>query len=130
MKKLRITVGKKTYDVTVEVLSDDTPVPQPTAVPAASASPPTSVAADSSAASSAPRMPAAAGAVGSPMAGTVKSILVKQGDEVTAGKPLLILEAMKMENQITASSAGTVKIVNVREGASVQEGEVLLVIER
>jgi len=129
MKKLRITVGKKTYDVTVEVLSDDTPAPQPAAVSAASASPPTSDAADGSTTSSTPRT-LAAGAVGSPMAGTVKSILVKQGDEVTAGKPLMILEAMKMENQITASSTGTVKNVNVREGASVQEGETLLVIER
>ncbi len=63
------------------------------------------------------------------MAGTVKSILVKQGEEVAAGKALVILEAMKMENQITASSSGTVKKVNVQEGASVQEGEVLLVIE-
>ena len=63
------------------------------------------------------------------MAGTVKSILVKQGDEVSIGTQLVILEAMKMENQITAPSAGTVKKVNVQEGASVQEGEVLLVIE-
>ena len=63
------------------------------------------------------------------MAGTVKSILVKQGEEVAAGKALVILEAMKMENQITASIGGTVKQINVAEGAAVQEGQVLVVIE-
>ncbi len=54
-----------------------------------------------------------AGAVTSPMAGAIKSILVKEGDVVKQGQALVILEAMKMENQITAPVAGTVKSINV-----------------
>lgn len=131
MKKLRITVGKKTYDVTVEVLSDDAPTSPSVGAQAAPVAPSTSPApapAASAAPASTPQSHGA-GDVDCPMAGTVKSILVKQGEEVSIGKALVVLEAMKMENQITATIAGTVKSVNVEEGASVQEGEVLLVIE-
>jgi glutaconyl-CoA decarboxylase len=63
------------------------------------------------------------------MAGAIKSVLVKQGDSVKQGQSLVILEAMKMENQITAPSAGTVSSVDVAEGDSVTEGQVLVVLE-
>ena len=63
------------------------------------------------------------------MAGSVKSVLVEVGDEVNERQPLIILEAMKMENQITAPIAGTVQSVEVSEGESVAEGHVLLVLE-
>ena len=63
------------------------------------------------------------------MAGTIKSVLVKHGDSVKQGQPLVVLEAMKMENQITAPVAGRVKSVDVKEGESVQESHILLVLE-
>jgi glutaconyl-CoA decarboxylase len=63
------------------------------------------------------------------MAGTIKSVLVKPGDTVKQGQPLVVLEAMKMENQITAPVAGCVKSVDVKAGDSVQESHVLVVLE-
>ena len=129
MKKLRITIGKKTYDVTVEVLSDDSPqqtravlgkpavaMTAPPATPQSAAAPP------------APSQ-TVAGAIYSPMAGLVKSIAVKVGDEVKANQLVVVLDAMKMENQIMAPSAGTVAGIEAKEGQSVQEGELLLVLE-
>jgi glutaconyl-CoA/methylmalonyl-CoA decarboxylase subunit gamma len=128
MKKLRITVGKKTYDVTVEVLSDDDP--QRGRMPAAHLSshsapsppPPSSPSTPES------KAPMAAGAVTSPMAGTVKSLLVKAGDTVEAGQALVILDAMKMEVPVSAPVAGTVESVAAREGQAIQEGAVLVVL--
>jgi len=73
--------------------------------------------------------PAAKGAVPAPIAGRVLSIRVKAGDQVKAGDVLLILEAMKMENEIKAPSDGVVKEVLVAEGARVAEGEGLVVVE-
>ncbi len=67
--------------------------------------------------------------VTSPMAGAIKSILVKQGDSVKQAQPLVILDAMKMENQISAPVAGTVVKIDVAAGDSVTEGQVLLVLE-
>ncbi len=64
-----------------------------------------------------------------PLPGTVIAIKVKEGDTVSAGQTLVVLEAMKMENNIDAEKAGVVKSVNVQAGATVMEGEVLLVIE-
>ncbi len=57
-----------------------------------------------------------------PMPGVVLKILVKVGDVVTKGMPLVILEAMKMEHAITAGSDGTVTAINCREGEMVQPG--------
>ena len=64
-----------------------------------------------------------------PLPGTVVAVKVKEGDSVSAGQTLVVLEAMKMENNIDAEKAGVVKSVNVQAGATVMEGEVLLVIE-
>ena len=69
-----------------------------------------------------------AAAVMSPLPGLIQKVLVKVGDQVTAGQNLLIMEAMKMENEIQAKSAGTVTAVNVKEGDSVEEGIELVVI--
>ena len=129
MKKLRITIGNKSYDVTVEDLTEpNTLSPSfPTAAPIASHAPaPTQ---PQAAPSAKPKLPVDTGAVTSPMAGVIKSILVKPSDSVKQGQALVILEAMKMENQITAPMAGEVKSVDVGEGDSVQEGHVLLVLE-
>jgi len=61
-----------------------------------------------------------------PMPGRVVRVLVKPGDEVAAGQPLLVIEAMKMENELVAARGGTVREVGVAEGASVETGRLLV----
>ncbi len=62
------------------------------------------------------------------MPGLVVRVEVEPGQQVTAGAPLVVLEAMKMENQLAAPAAGTVTEVRVRPGATVEKGAVLVVI--
>ncbi len=80
-----------------------------------------------------PRIAAAAPTSGSvvkcPLPGTVLSIRVAVGDKVAPGQNLVVLEAMKMENNIDADRAGVVKQIFVQQGATVMEGDNLLVIE-
>jgi pyruvate carboxylase subunit B len=64
-----------------------------------------------------------------PMPGIILSIAVKEGDQVNAGDALLVLEAMKMENEIHAPRAGTIKKVYVSEGAEVRAGSELVEFE-
>lgn len=64
-----------------------------------------------------------------PLPGTVLSINVKVGDTVSAGQTLVVLEAMKMENNIDADRGGVVKQILVQQGATVMEGDNLIVIE-
>ena len=64
-----------------------------------------------------------------PMPGKVVRVLVKAGDQVTARQPVVVVEAMKMENELRASRGGTVAEVLVREGNSVDAGALLLVIQ-
>jgi 3-methylcrotonyl-CoA carboxylase alpha subunit len=66
------------------------------------------------------------GHLAAPMSGTVVAVLVKVGDTVARGAPLLILEAMKMEHTITAPAAGTVSAVHYRERDQVREGAELI----
>lgn len=68
------------------------------------------------------------GAVAAQIAGRVTSIRVKVGDSVTAGDVLLLLEAMKMENEIKAPTGGVVSEIPVREGDRVAEGDTLVVL--
>ena len=63
------------------------------------------------------------------MQGTIVKVIVNVGDEVEAGQALLVLEAMKMENQISSESGGTVAEVRVSAGESVSTGDVLVIIE-
>jgi biotin carboxyl carrier protein len=63
------------------------------------------------------------------MTGKILSVKVKKGDQVKKGETLCILEAMKMENEITTSKAGTVREVYVFEGSSVSEGDTLFIID-
>lgn len=74
--------------------------------------------------------PAAAGgnAVKAPLPGTINDILVTVGQQVNVGDTVLVLEAMKMQNNIETEYAGTVKSINVNKGDSVMEGAVLLTI--
>ena len=64
-----------------------------------------------------------------PLPGTVLNINVKVGDQVTTGQTLLILEVMKMENNIDADRGGVVKQILVQQGATVMEGDSLIIIE-
>lgn len=64
--------------------------------------------------------------VKAPMPGLIVEVKVKPGDAVNVGDPLLILEAMKMENVLKASGPGTVKVVKVEKGKSVDKGQVLI----
>lgn len=73
--------------------------------------------------------PVGAGTVTVPMQGTIVKVLVAEGDEVEAGQALCVLEAMKMENNITSEAAGVVKELRVEAGASVGSGDVVAVIE-
>ena len=69
---------------------------------------------------------ASAGSVLAPIPGLVLRLLVKEGDSVNAGDPVLILEAMKMESEIASTATGIISKINVKEGTSVQEGETLI----
>ena len=64
-----------------------------------------------------------------PMPGRIVRLLVKPGDEVVARQGLVVVEAMKMENELTAARAGRVKDVGVTEGQSVQAGQLLVIVE-
>lgn len=67
--------------------------------------------------------------IAAPMPGRVVRVLVAAGDEVQPRQPLVVVEAMKMENELSASRAGRVKDVQVRDGMSVEAGRLLLVVE-
>ena len=112
MKHYTITVNGIPYNVTVEeTAAGAAPAPAPKAAPAP-----------------APKAaPAAAGsvAVNAPMPGTILDVKVAPGAAVKAGDVLVILEAMKMENEIVAPQDGTVAAVNVKKGDSVNSGDVL-----
>jgi acetyl-CoA/propionyl-CoA carboxylase biotin carboxyl carrier protein len=69
------------------------------------------------------------GTVMVPMQGTIVKVVVAVGDTVEVGQTVCVLEAMKMENAVTAEKAGTVKEIRVTEGASVGPGDVVAVIE-
>lgn len=127
MKKLRITVDGKVFDVSVELLdqvSSTTVAPAPAPAPVAAA--PTPVAAPAPAPTPVPAPTAAgAGDVPSPLAGKVVSLDVTPGSVVNAGDQILTLEAMKMNTIIYAPSAGTLTAFCVNPGDTVQEGQAL-----
>lgn len=123
MKNYRITVNGTAYDVAVEELGAGTvPAAAPVAaVPAAPAP---------AAAPVAPAPAATSGAEGSvkiaaPMPGKILSIKANQGQAVKRGDVVMILEAMKMENEITAPEDGTIAGINVAVGDSVESGDTL-----
>lgn len=72
--------------------------------------------------------PAAGSKVTTPLPGTILDVFVNVGDTVKEGQTVVLLEAMKMENNIEADVAGTVKEVKVRKGDSVLEGDILVII--
>lgn len=118
MKMYKVNVNGTEYEITLEVV--DAADVKPAAAPAAAAP----VAAAPAAA------PATAGGetVVAPMPGTILSVNVANGAAVKKGDVLLVLEAMKMENEITAPCDGTVSSVPATKGATVNTGDVLCVI--
>jgi biotin carboxyl carrier protein len=115
MKKYNVTVNGTAYEITLEVVDAAEVKAAPAAAPA-----PAPVAAPA---------PAAGGeTVTSPMPGTILSVNVQNGAAVKKGDVLMVLEAMKMENEIMAPVDGTIASVNVQKGASVETGAVLCVI--
>ena len=78
------------------------------------------------AAPAAPQGPAGAVAINAPMPGNILDVRVAPGDSVKAGDTLLILEAMKMENEISAPQDGTIATIDVRKGDTVSSGDLLV----
>lgn len=128
MRKFMINVNGKSYEVDVEEITGGAQAPAAFVAPAAPAAPAPS-AAPAPAPEAKPAAPAGAqGAVSvtAPMPGTILRINAKVGDAVKAGQAIIILEAMKMENEIVAPQDGTIASVNVSQGASVNNGDVLV----
>ena len=131
MRKFKVNVNGVSYNVEVQeegvvvnaapaaVAVAAAPVPAPTAAPAPAPA----------VAKSAP-VEVAAGdtTINSPMPGKIVKVLVKVGDKVKKGDNIVILEAMKMQNEIPTMVAGTVKSISVSAGQGVKPGEVLAVI--
>jgi biotin carboxyl carrier protein len=122
MKNYRITVNGTSYDVAVEELAAGA-VAAPVAAPAPVAAAP--VAAPAPAA--APAKSAGAGSikVASPMPGKILDVKAKVGDSVKKGQVILILEAMKMENEVVAPEDGTVASIDTTTGSMVEAGDTL-----
>lgn len=118
MKNYRITVNGVAYDVAVEEMGEGAA----TSAPAAAPKPAEPKAA-----------PAAAGAgavkINSPMPGNILSVKASAGQAVKKGDVLMILEAMKMENEICAPQDGTIASVQVSAGDSVESGDVLVTMD-
>lgn len=117
MKKYNVTVNGTAYEITLEAVdaADVKAAPAPAAAPAAAPAP--------------AAKPAAGGeTVSSPMPGTILSVNVTNGATVKKGDVLMVLEAMKMENEIMSPCDGTITSVNVSKGAAVETGAVLCVI--
>ena len=129
--KYEITMGGRKYTVEVEVKDampmDEFAVYQP-AAPAAPAVEAAPVAAPAAAPAAAPVAIAQGTKVESPMPGNILKVNVSVGDQVSNGQLLVVLEAMKMENEILAPKAGKVLQVLVSKGSTVDSGAVLVVL--
>ena len=129
--KYKVTLNSKVYEVEVEegaaMLIDDheAHVPAP-AAPAAPA--PVPAAAPVAAAPAAPSPTAAGETIPAPLPGTVLAVKVAAGESVKAGQVLVVIEAMKMENEILAPHDGTVVQVVTAKGAAVDTGAPLVVL--
>jgi len=144
MRKYDLTINENSYSVTVKEVTDTKawvevngeehvvkindiqslvlPETVPTRPPESTSAPVAQPAA--AAAAQSPQI----GSVTAPMPGQIKAILVREGDRVTVGQKLLVMEAMKLENKLPATKDGIVKSVLVRDGDIVSQGQELLVI--
>lgn len=132
--KYKVTLNGRTYEVEVEagkaMLLDEyaavAPVAAPVAAPAAA---PVAAAAPVVAPAAAPAVSVSGGTtVSAPMPGNILKVNVTAGQAVKEGDVLLVLEAMKMENEIMAPRAGTVAQVLVTKGATVDTGATMVVL--
>ena len=131
--KYKVTLNGRTYEVEVEagkaMLLDEYEAIVPTAAPvAAPAAAPAPVAAPAAAPAPAAVAPVAGDAVTAPMPGNILKVNVTPGQAVKEGDVLVVLEAMKMENEILAPKACTVKQVLVSKGSTVDTGATLVVL--
>ena len=137
MKKFKITVNGQAYEVEVEeiggaapapaaVPTPVAPAPQPAAPAAPSAAPATPAAAPSSAAME--PIPDGAVVIKAPMPGKISALKAEAGQAVKRGDVLLVLEAMKMQNDITATAEGKLHSLRVNVGDNVKTGDALAVI--
>ena len=123
MKQYKVTVNGTAYEITLEAI-DASEVKATTAAPAAT---PTPAAAPAAAPAPVAAAPAGGESVNAPMPGNILDIKVASGAQVKKGDVLIILEAMKMENEIMAPCDGTVNVV-VTKGSAVETGAVLCTI--
>lgn len=131
--KYKVTLNGRTYEVEVEagkaMLLDEYEAIVPAAAPvAAPAAAPAPVAAPAAAPAPAAAAPVAGEAVTAPMPGNILKVNVTAGQAVKEGDVLVVLEAMKMENEILAPKACTVKQVLVSKGSTVDTGATLVVL--
>ena len=141
LRKFKISIDGTQYLVEMEEVGAPQPTPAdavPAPAAAAPAPAPAPVPAPAPAAAPAPApepapAPAAPAIAGSfaqtaPMPGTILDIHVKVGDTVAANQPIMVLEAMKMENEVVAEQAGTIASINVEKGAMVNPGDTLFTL--
>ena len=129
LRKFKIAIDGKEYLVEMEEIGGvQQPVQAPVAAaPAAPVAAPAAPA-EQPAPAAAPVSAASGDAMTSPMPGTILRLLVNIGDEVKENQPLMILEAMKMENEVVANHAGKVAGIHVNQGQVVNAGDALITI--
>ncbi len=132
VRRFRITINGKVFEVEAQELGQEVQqqAPATPAVPTPSLAPARPATA-SAPASAQPKAQATGGAgtrIEAPLPGLVLDVKVKEGDPVSSGQVLVILEAMKMENEIVAPEDGTVGQIAVGKGDSVSSGDVLVVL--
>ena len=126
MKRFLIKINGKTYDAEVEVIGASAAAPAVAPAPAA--------APKAAAPAPAPAAPAAAPKAGgpanvtSPLPGTVLRLVKNAGDTVAAGEVVMIVESMKMENEVVAPEAGRIATIAVAAGSAINTGDLLFTL--
>ncbi|MFH1976747.1 MAG: biotin/lipoyl-containing protein [Pseudomonadota bacterium] len=127
----QVTVNGKPYKVIIENYDNSiggiVTAPVQTSVQAP-VNPPVSTKPDVPAQAARTTAPAGAGSIVAPIPGLILDIMVKVGDSVEAGDTVVIMEAMKMENNLVTNTTGTVREINVQKGAQVNTGDLIMII--